>query len=329
MDRALQPRGRRAYQSTVLPSKRNTGMSKRPDRAGPCARVLAITLGTAALAGVAAVQATSPPLPACALADAPRADLAMRVPFEQVDGRIYVQARVNGRGPFRFAIDTGASGVGRADSSLVAALGLPVLAPTANSDGLSTAQADTTRLATLEVGGLVHADVQVITRDYNSGLSAQAALAGIVARGFFADGLLIIDYRRRTLAFSRTLALAPGQDGVLAYTRPFRVPLTIGGVQAQGNLDTGADVAFVLPRAVFEQVGGTPLQAAGRGQLANGRIETWRSTVPGPFRIGLARLADVEVRVVERFPEVLVGAKALQDLVVLIDQRSNAVALCP
>jgi predicted aspartyl protease len=253
----------------------------------------------------------------------------MQVPFDQVDGRIYVQARVNGRGPFRFAVDTGASGVGRADSSLVAALDLPLLAPTANSDGLAIAPADTTRLDSLDVGGLVHADVEVITRDYSGGLSAQAALDGIIARGFFADGLLIIDYRRRIVAFSRTLALAPGQDGVLTYARPFRVPVTIAGVQAQGNLDTGADVAFVLPRAVFEQVGGTPLQAAGRGQLANGRIETWRSTVPGPFRIGLARLADVEVRVVERFPEVLVGAHALQGLAVLIDQRSNSVALCP
>jgi predicted aspartyl protease len=206
---------------------------------------------------------------------------------------------------------------------------LEILAPTANSDGVATAQADTTRFATLDAGGLVRERVQVITRDYNGGLSPEAALDGIIARDFFADGLLIIDYRRKTLAFSRTLALAPGQDGVLAYERPFRVPVSIAGIETEGNLDTGANVAFVLPLALFEQVGGTPLQQAGRGQLANTRIDTWRSTVPGPFRIGLARLGDVEVRVSDRFPELLVGAHALASLAVLIDQRSKTVALCP
>ena len=35
-----------------------------------------------------------------------------------------------------------------------------------------------------------------------------------------------------------------------------------------------------------------------------------------------------EVRVSDRFPELLVGAHALRDFVLLIDQRSKAVALC-
>ena len=71
---------------------------------------------TAAIAGVAAPGAS-----ACSLADAPREDFVMRVPFETIDGRIYVQASVDGHGPFRFAVDTGASGPGRADLSLVSA----------------------------------------------------------------------------------------------------------------------------------------------------------------------------------------------------------------
>ena len=61
---------------------------------------------------------------ACRLRNLPDADVAMRVPFDLVDGRIYVQARADGQGPFRFAVDTGASGMARADSSLVSALGL-------------------------------------------------------------------------------------------------------------------------------------------------------------------------------------------------------------
>lgn len=282
--------------------------------------------GTAATAGPGAGDAG---VPACRLADAPREDFAMWIPFETIDGRIYVQATVDGKGPFRFAVDTGASGLGRADSSLVAALGLAIGRPENNSDGVNTAAIDTTTLDSLDVGGLVRTDLSVPTRDYNSRMSPDAAFAGIVARDFFADGLLVIDYPRKTLSFSRKLALSPGEDGVLSYERPFRVPVSIGSVRTEGNLDTGANIAFVLPRSLFDQVGGTPLQAAGGGQLPNTRVDTQRSTVAGPFRIGQLSLRDVEVRVSDRYPELLVGAHALQHAVVLIDQRSKTVAVCP
>ncbi len=278
---------------------------------------------------VDAADSAAADVSACHLADAPREDFAMRIPFETVDGRIYVQAMVDGKGPFRFAVDTGASGLGRADSSLVAALGLAIGHPTTNSDGVNTAAIDTAMLDSLDVGGLVRKDLSVPTRDYNSRMAPDAAFAGIVARDFFFDGLLVIDYPRKIIAFSRKLALSPGQDGVLPYERPFRVPVSIGSVHAEGNLDTGANVAFVLPRSLFDQVGGTALQDAGGGQLPNTRVETQRSTVAGPFRIGQVSLHDVGVRVSDRYPELLVGAHALQHAVVLIDQRSKAVAVCP
>jgi predicted aspartyl protease len=292
------------------------------------AAVVLLCLASAPASGSAGADAVRPDAGACAIADAPRGDFAMRVPFETVDGRIYVQATVDGHGPFRFAVDTGASGVGRADSSLVAALGLPLGRVEGNSDGVNAAQVDTTTFASLDVGGLVRNDVVVPTRDYRGRMAPEAAFSGIVAREFFADGLLVIDYPRKLLSFSRKRSLAPGQGGALGYERPFRIPVAIGNVRAEGNLDTGADVAFVLPRALFDRVGGTPLEAAGRGQLANTRVETQRSTVAGPFRIGQAVLRDVEVRVSDRYPELLVGAQALQQSVVLIDQRSKAVAVC-
>lgn len=292
--------------------------------------VLAASFAAPTAAALAApAHAAAPGASACAIADAPPADFEMRIPFETIDGRIYVEATVDGRGPFRFAVDTGASGIGRADSSLVAALGLPGAQPAVNSDGVSSAAIDTASLASLDVGGLVRRDLVVPTRDYNGKAAPEARLSGIVAREFFADGLLVIDYPRKTLSFSRSLALRAGDDGAMAYERPFRIPVSIGGVRVEGNLDTGANVAFVLPRALFDRVGGTPLEAAGAGRLANGTIETGRSTVAGPFQVGLATLEDVQVRVSERYPELLVGAHALQDAVILIDQRAKAVAVCP
>jgi hypothetical protein len=57
-------------------------------------------------------------------------------------------------------------------------------------------------------------------------------------------------------------------------------------------------------------------------------VSTGRATIKGPFRIGAVALSDVEVRVSDRYPELLVGAHALQHFTMLIDQRSRRIALC-
>lgn len=266
---------------------------------------------------------------ACSLTETAVKDAIVSVPLETVDGRIYVTARVNGKGPFRFAVDTGASGFGRADARLVAALGLTVSGSGQSSDGVATARVDTVSLESLELGGLVRRDLSVITRDYNGRMSKAAAFDGIIGREFFADGLLVIDYPNRRLTFTRSSGLPQGAPGVLGYARAFRVPVTIGPVTVEGQLDTGANVAFVLPQSLFERIGGGTVAASGEGQLTNTVIKTQLATIAGPFRIGAASLADVEVRVSDRFPELLVGAHALRHFALLIDQRTSRVALCP
>jgi predicted aspartyl protease len=263
----------------------------------------------------------------CATLPALHASADLRVPFDVVDGRIHVQARVNGKGPYRFAVDTGASGLGRADSSLVAALGLPITHTAPNSDGVKTAAANVTRFDSLQLGGYALRDLDVITRDYNRG--ATPALSGIIARAFFADGLLLIDYPTRTLSFSKTKRLDPVRRDVVPYDRPFRVPVSIGKHKVEGNLDTGANVSFILPQALFDKIGGGKARAAGDGSLSNTVIKTSIARMRGPFRIGAAKVSDVDVRISDRFPELLIGAHVLQAYAVLIDQQTKRIALCP
>ncbi|WP_082132418.1 retropepsin-like aspartic protease [Luteimonas sp. FCS-9] len=286
-------------------------------------------LAICALLAAGAAQAASPPATACALAAAPPSDTALvDVPFDIVDGRIYVAARVDDAGPFRFAVDTGASGIARADTRLVRALDLPRNGVAANSDGVHVAQADTTRLRTLALGELRHDDVDVLARDYNAQQSSDAAFDGILARGFFADGLLEIDYPKQRLRFRRDAGLSASQPDTLGYTRAFRIPVHIGTVETQAQLDTGANVAFVLPAALYAQVSDAPVADAPL-TLTQGKVDGGRARVDVPFRIGGLTLPSLEVRVSSRYPEAVVGAHALRDAVVLIDQRSRRVAICP
>lgn len=288
-------------------------------------------LGLAALCGGCAHDASgvaAAPADACAVAVQSRAGAMMDVPFTLVRGRVYVQAHVNGQGPFTFAIDTGASDLGRADATLTAALALTVTGSAENSDGMNTTTVDTVHLDSLSLGGLTRENFDVITRDYGSNLPEDARFAGIIARDFFNDGLLVIDFPTQRLYFTRTSALSADQAGVLTYERPFRVPVTIGDVATTGNLDTGASVTIVMSRGLYDQVSNAPLEPAGRGRLTNTVIDTFRGTVPGPVQIGRASVSNIEARVSERYPELLIGGEVLRNYVVAIDQRSRTVALC-
>lgn len=265
---------------------------------------------------------------ACQMVHSAANNAAVQLPFQTVEGRIYVQATVNGKGSYRFAVDTGASGMGRLDASLVALLGLQKHGEATTSDGVSTAEVETTRLRSLALGDLVHRDLELITRDYNKRNSAEAAFHGILGREFFGNGLLVIDYPRRTLSYTERSGISSSDQNALPYERAFRIPISVGGHALLAQLDTGANVNLVLPQAVYEGISDVPLQEAVRSQLTNGQLDTWRAVVPGPVQVGQASLQDVEVRVSAKFPEPLVGAEALQQSVVLIDQRSKTVAVC-
>lgn len=266
---------------------------------------------------------------ACALSAIPDEAADMRLPFQIVHGRVYVEAQVNGTGPHIFAIDTGASGLGRADASLTAALGLEVTGAVQNSDGVTVAAADTVRLDSLDIGGLVRKDLDVITRDYSSKVPEGAQIAGIAARDFFADGLLVIDFPARTVSFSRSRSIPEDATGALPYERPFRVPVVIGDHVVEANLDTGAGATMVFPRALYDSVAGGALESAGKGSLSNTTINLNRGQLQGPVKIGDITVSDIEVRVSDEFPELFIGAEVLQLQIVAFDQRTRRVAVCP
>lgn len=265
---------------------------------------------------------------ACSLPARP-GERIIDVPFDVIDGRIHVQVQVNGSGPYRFAIDTGASGMARADSRLVRKLALPADASTRHSDGVQTAWADTVRINALTLGGLRHSDVIALTRDYNARQSKDAVFDGILARGSFADGVLIIDYPQRRLQFRRDIDLLPAQPDALAYSRAFRIPVTIGTVTTEAQLDTGANVAMVLPTALFRRAAGAAVTTGDRLTLSHGEVDGGHAQLDVPVLIGGLALQGLHVRVSDHYPEAVVGAHALQEAVVLIDQRSQQVAVCP
>ena len=251
-------------------------------------------------------------------------DTMTSIPFELDHGHIFVDAFVNGRGPFRFGFDTGASGMGRADSSLAAALSLPRVDEAANSDGVKTATADVVAVESLRVGDLEKRKVQLISRDYNAGRTpGLQPIMGIIAREFFADELVTIDYPAKEITFARG-QLKLGEAGVVAYGASFTVPVCFASGCYPGKIDTGSSRSFVVPKDLVPKLSASQPAAIGQGLRTNGVLTLYEMTLNEPVHI--AGITATRQKILYAEPSgdtIVIGTKFLKDYVLTVDQQNH------
>ena len=253
----------------------------------------------------------------------------MSVPFKLIQSRIYVDAYVNGRGRFRFLVDTGAEGMGRADTTLVKELALPVTGTAENSDGVNTSTMITVNAGSLRLGNLERRDVELLSRDYNRRATPETSIAGIIGRGFFEDGTLTIDFPARVLKFSRIKRLNPRDKDVVTYKEHIVIPFAIGHRKFEGHIDTGSTLTMHLPMADVRQVKASPLEEAGQGHRANTVFNLFRTTLQEPVRISGLKLDRLTVITSREANWVNIGGGVLQQGILMLDQSRKLFALRP
>lgn len=246
------------------------------------------------------------------------------IPFELDHGHIFVSAFVNGRGPFRFGFDTGASGIGRADSSLATALSLPKVDQAANSDGVKVDASDVVAVQSLRLGELEKHKVELISRDYNAGRNpGLQPIMGIIARDFFADELVTIDYPARQISFSRG-HLKPGDAGVVAYGASFTVPVCFASGCYPGKIDTGSSRSFVVPKDLVTRLSASEPKPIGQGLRTNGVATLYELTLNEPVHVGGVTATNQKVLYAEPSgPVIVIGTEFLKDYVLTIDQEAH------
>lgn len=249
------------------------------------------------------------------------------VPFKLIDSRIYADAYVNGRGPFRFLVDTGAEGMGRADAALVKELALPTTGTTENSDGVNVSTISTVKATSVRLGNLERRDVELLSRDYNRRATDETRIGGIIGRNFFEDGTLTIDFPARVLKFSRTNRLNRNGKDVVAYKKAIVIPFAIGNHRFEGDIDTGSTLTMHLPMAVLRQVKASALKEAGEGHRANTVFSLYRTTLRDPVRISGLKIDGLTVIASREATFINIGGGLLQQGVLVIDPSRKLFAL--
>ena len=218
------------------------------------------------------------------------------VPIELVDNHVYLDVSVNGKGPYRFAFDTGATLI--VDTALAKTLGLGA-AGSVQGMGVGSAT-DTFNYATID--SLAIGDAKI--GHLNAGIAPVRA-GFSVAGGKPIDGLIgfetlarfvtTFDYGKRQVTFRMPGAPLPSGGKTVAFafngTDPM-VPCNIGGVDGTCTIDTGSRSALDLygpfakthPSLVTGQsavgIGGYGVGGPAFGTLGRTTLDVGGYTVP-------------------------------------------------
>ncbi len=300
--------------------------------------VLALTTAFAAIARadepvrvvrrtVSPADGAPAPLPQSGALPPPHAiDLAgerVEIPMRLVDRRPVVEARIDGKGPFRLGIETGAAFV----ALTRVALDSLHLQPSRHDEA-----GDVYAVSAITTGGATFRGVEV--RD---AAPVDTRIDGFLGLGAFQDLLLTLDYPHERVVLERGALPAPDGQHVFAaaHAGPFvALDLDVAGRSVRAVLDTrgasafgvtpdaGAALSFAAPPVVVGQARGAaiPVTEVKLGRLA------------GDVRIGdvVFQRPLVSVHAAPPgFPDAILGAGALVNLVVTLDQRAMRVRLVP
>ena len=266
-----------------------------------------------------------------------RVDGTVIVPAELSGRLFYVQAMINGHGPFRMMVDTGCS-FSLVSPEVAQAVGARVgLAADSeriavNSFGHPT-EVPQVLLDSIQLGAARFEGVYAGVADAFASLSRRAGqhVDGALGYSLFSELILTLDFpaRRVVLSHTRPTDLPPIQ-AELAVTAPDDVPLVT--VQLQGQpveleIDSGATDSLQIPvelaktlRWRFEPRPGPLVAAVGEN------IREMVGRLAGPLCVGAVQLAEPIAAVTGGGASL--GVDFLRHFCVVFDQSQERLLLC-
>jgi hypothetical protein len=274
---------------------------------------------------------------ACALvpiaAAVPAPKPATAVPMRPYGTQPAVHVFVNGRGPYLFLVDTGASGLARIDASVAKELALPDRGNESASGATRGAPVAIRRVAvaSLRVGDREYRNLEPLSRSYNVPGEYVPDIGGILALNLFEGQLLTIDFPRNEIRVEE--GALPPADGrtILDYEEKgglVHLPIAIQGLKLTALVDTGTDRAIDLPTSVVRQLRLADFpRGAGKAAGVTGEVAIAETRIAGDLLIGEHGVERPEATFSEAFQFPILGSVFLHDFALTIDQKNKRIRL--
>ena len=248
-------------------------------------------------------------------------------PMEVLHSKPYVMVMVNGRGPFRFAIDTGTGGDAIVTSELVEELGLPASGYVHLSDpsGRGEQRVPRVTMQSLQVAGVTFNGVMAAQHSLNL---EDGSCQGLLGFTLFRDYLLTLDYPGRQMLLESGDLEADGDPSVIPFRMPDGIPiipLRIGDHAIDAQIDSGGQ-GLSLPEDFAVQLKFTAVPTViSNDQSLSTRFQTLSGQTIADVSMGLYTFSRPFIEINPVFPLANLGSTVLQKFSITFDQRNTLV----
>jgi predicted aspartyl protease len=244
--------------------------------------------------------------------------------MEVVHGKPYVMVMVNGKGPFRFVVDTGTGGQAFITPELADRLELPQAGRTGLTDPSGRGQKDVpvVLVQSLQVAGVEFKGIKAIR---HSLAGEDGSCQGLLGFTLFRDYLLTLDYPNRRLTLTPGALETDGEGSVLAFRMPDGVPIAtlfIDGLRVEAQLDSGGD-GLSLPEELASRLKfAVDPVAFATGQSFSTRFQVKAAKLASTVQLGRYSFPKPFVEVLSAFPLANFGACPMQNFALTFDQKN-------
>jgi len=179
-------------------------------------------------------------------------DQPVPIPLRKTLNLIFADVRINGKGPYNFVIDTGASQTALSEK-LARDLGLKVITSTVlhGVGGSGKANSNIYRIDQLQIGDVSVGDLPVGT--FDDPIISQLA-DGIIGTAMLADFIITINYPQGLLELSHKPVTAPDAIAIWCVSNMLLLPADANGKPGNFIVDTGA-ITSVLSLSMANAMG--------------------------------------------------------------------------
>jgi hypothetical protein len=238
-----------------------------------------------------------------------------------------VEARLDGKGPFRFAIDSGSSGMLRITPAMQQALQLATLGEAQVSDPSRkrVVKRPIVKVGAVEIAGARFTGVEATVGDSLGG----DGLSGVIGLGLFGALTATLDFPGQELRLTRR-PLAPG-DHVVPFTADRGIPVIevqLAALTTPVDVDTGSPGLLSIPAAWSPKLAftGEP-RVVGKGRTTTSEFDIRAAPLRGDLRVAGHTQPTPTIELIDHFPVANLGSRFLRQYAVTFDMPNRRLAL--
>jgi hypothetical protein len=258
-----------------------------------------------------------------------------QVPLKIINGLPYLDATVNGKGPFLFGFDTGFGGAVELDSVLAIELGLKPTGSIEIGDpsGRHNVTLATGTLKKLQIGKDDFDNLEVMFRAGRRAQSSAAGAVGILGMSVFAAHTFTIDYPASQLQWSKSALPAPDNKTTLSYSPVGggvpEIEIAVGNEKIKAVVDSrSTSGVFKLPETLVKKMNmiGEP-KLVGKGRTISNEIMIYTVKLKEPIRMGSFVYNEPSITYPSFIEnQAVIGAQILKDYAISIDQKNRRIS---